>query len=78
MTYRSYSHRWLVVCDDERKSYHSRSAARYAAAALNGHPANANIRRFGPYANARGAARVIDLGYPNSVDGRYYLDVDEA
>lgn len=56
-----YRHRWLVVCDDEASSYRTRQAARAACRRIAGHPANRDIRRFGPY-NVTGLARVIDLG----------------
>lgn len=74
-----YHYRWLVECDDERFNYRSRERARAAAARLNSHPANVNIRAYGPYRNVDGRARVIDLGQPNPYrDGpAYAFDVEE-
>ena len=56
----SQEHRWIVVCDNERSAYRTRKEAREAAARLNRHPADADIRRLGPYANVNGVARVVD------------------
>lgn len=77
MRTRYFSYRWLVVCDDEARSYKTRSAAKEAARSLQGHPANANIRAFGPYKNVDGEARVIDLGSPDE-DGEYRWEPEEA
>lgn len=52
--------RWLVICDDEREEHNTRSQARKAAAEINRHPANRDIRRHGGYRNVDGVARVID------------------
>lgn len=60
-----FKNRWLVVCDDELESFSTRAKARAAAGRISGHPANANIRLFGPYLNVDGIAQVIDLGWPN-------------
>ena len=73
------NHRWLVECDDDRKSFPSRSAARDYAAWLNRHPSNVDIRRFGPYLNADGIARIIDLDGFQQRDGRYrYITENDA
>ena len=73
------NHRWLVECDDEHKSFSSRSAAREYAARLANHPANVNIRRFGPYKNVDGIARIIDLDGFQQRDGRYrYVTENDA
>jgi hypothetical protein len=83
MATKYYQHRWLVECDDERASFSTRAKARAYAVRLSGHPANANIRLFGPYTNVDGCARVIDLGSPDPDRVRagktcaYYLDTDE-
>ena len=53
--------RWGVVCDDERWVFSTRARAREWAARVNRHPANANIRMFGPYRNVDGVARLVDL-----------------
>ena len=53
-------HRWIVVVDDERKSFGTRKQARAEAAWLARHPANMDARRFGPYANVDGQPRIID------------------
>ncbi|MBX6334668.1 hypothetical protein IRY61_05020 [Candidatus Saccharibacteria bacterium] len=65
MTTKWFRHRWLVVCDDYMKSHPTRKAAREDARRLNDHPSNEDIRRFGPYLNVTGIARVIDLGNPD-------------
>ena len=65
MTTEYYRNRWLVECDDERASFSTRAKARAYAVRLSGHPANANIRLFGPYSNVDGIAQVVDLGNPD-------------
>ena len=52
--------RWAVECDDERWSFKTRREAREYARHINRHPANQDIRRFGPYASVDGVARVVD------------------
>ena len=50
--------KWTVICDDEKWFFKTRKKAREFSRGLNRHPANANIRLFGPYLNANGIARV--------------------
>lgn len=52
--------RWSVEIDGERFAFRTRDEARQCAARHNRHPANVNIRTFGPYRNVDGTARVID------------------
>jgi len=49
---------WAVIIDDETEWYATRAAARAKAKWHNRHPANVDIRRFGPYKNVTGRARV--------------------
>ena len=65
MATKYYQHRWLVECDGERASFPTRAKARAYAVSRSGHPANANIRLFGPYTNVDGIAQVNDLGNPD-------------
>ena len=53
--------RWMVVCDDERRRFRTRAAARDWARGENAHPSNVDVRRFGPYRNVDGVARILDL-----------------
>jgi hypothetical protein len=55
--------RWVVECDGEMWEYRTREEAREQQRRVNGHPANSNIRKFGPYANVDGIARIIDRWY---------------
>jgi len=57
-------HRWLVEIDGRRSTYRTRREAMDAQRWENRHPANTNIRIFGPYRNGDGKARLIDLGAP--------------
>lgn len=50
---------WKVICDDECWTFNTRDQARAWARKINNHPANANIRAFGPYSNVDGIARVV-------------------
>jgi len=52
--------RWCVVCDDESWRFRTRREARAFAARLKRHPANVDVRRFGPYANADGRVYIVD------------------
>ncbi len=52
--------RWVVKIDGEIERYATRAEAREAAAWHNRHPANIDIRRFGPHQNVDGIARVYD------------------
>lgn len=53
--------KWAVYCDDEKYFFTTRAKARELAKKLNSHPANTNIRKFGPYKNVTGVARVYKL-----------------
>lgn len=61
MTDKITKKRWAVECDGERWRFATRAQARSFAERLNSHPANGNIRLFGPYLNVDGCARVVDM-----------------
>lgn len=52
--------RWAVECDGEVWDCSTRAEARELRRWLWRHPANANIRTFGPYLNVDGIPRIID------------------
>ena len=50
--------KWRVKCDDEVWFFDTRNKARKFAKHLKNHPANKNIRAFGPYKNADGIVTI--------------------
>lgn len=68
--------RWMVICDDERRTFATRAKARQYASWLRHHPSNVDIRLFGPYKNVDGCPRVVDLRHedPDEEDNPMAFD----
>ena len=69
---------WVVVCDGEQRWFGTRSAARKDARATNRHPGNRDVRRFGPYANCDGVARVYSRAEYDAMQRQAELGAEDG